>query len=68
MALIECPECGEEVSEKAEACPNCGVPLSPRESSDGGENVLTRNRGCGDIFIFGGLLLIVLFLFAVGSC
>lgn len=69
MALIECPECGEEISEKAEACPNCGVPLSPpRESSADGENFLTRNRGCGDIFIFGGLLLVVLLLFAVGSC
>lgn len=29
MALIDCPECGEEVSEKAEACPNCGAPIRP---------------------------------------
>ena len=26
MALIKCPECGKEVSDKAEACPNCGYP------------------------------------------
>lgn len=69
MALIDCPECGEEISEKAESCPHCGVPITLPQSSDGGgENFLNRNRGCGDIFIFGGLLLIVLFLFAIGSC
>jgi len=27
MALVECPECGHEVSDKAKMCPNCGVPL-----------------------------------------
>lgn len=30
MALIECVECGRQVSDKAEACPNCGHPVSPR--------------------------------------
>ena len=26
MALIECPECNHQVSDKASACPNCGFP------------------------------------------
>lgn len=26
MALIRCPECGKEFSDKAHACPNCGCP------------------------------------------
>lgn len=26
MALITCPECGKEISDKAEFCPNCGIP------------------------------------------
>ena len=26
MALIECPECGKTISDKAECCPNCGLP------------------------------------------
>ena len=26
MALIKCPECGKEFSNKAPACPNCGCP------------------------------------------
>lgn len=28
MALIECPECGEQVSTLAAACPHCGFPMS----------------------------------------
>lgn len=27
MALIKCPECGKEISDKAESCPNCGYPV-----------------------------------------
>lgn len=27
MALIKCPECGKEVSDKASACINCGYPI-----------------------------------------
>lgn len=29
MALINCPECGREVSDKAASCPNCGVTINP---------------------------------------
>lgn len=28
MSLIKCPECGKEVSDKAEVCVNCGYPIS----------------------------------------
>ena len=27
MSLIHCPECGKEISDKAESCPNCGYPM-----------------------------------------
>lgn len=27
MALINCPECGKEISDKVKACPHCGYPL-----------------------------------------
>ena len=30
MALIECPECGKEISNAAFSCPNCGY-IIPRE-------------------------------------
>lgn len=25
MAMIKCPECGKEISDKATACPHCGA-------------------------------------------
>ena len=35
MALIKCPECGKEVSDKANACIHCGYPLiSPIDDPD----------------------------------
>lgn len=27
MALINCPECGKEISNKATSCPHCGNPM-----------------------------------------
>lgn len=27
MALIKCPECGKEVSDRAKACPSCAYPI-----------------------------------------
>lgn len=28
MSLIKCPECGNQISDKAEKCPHCGIPSS----------------------------------------
>ena len=27
VMLIKCPECGREISDNAEVCPNCGYPV-----------------------------------------
>lgn len=27
MALVKCPDCGKEISSKADKCPNCGYPV-----------------------------------------
>lgn len=27
VALINCPECGKEISDQAASCPNCGTPI-----------------------------------------
>ena len=27
MAVIKCPECGKQVSDKAKFCPSCGYPF-----------------------------------------
>jgi len=34
MALIKCPECNKEISNKANMCPNCGFPLDKLEILD----------------------------------
>lgn len=36
--LINCPECGKEISDKAESCPKCGYPLKASKDSDKGES------------------------------
>lgn len=33
MALIKCAECGNEISDKAAACPNCGAPVAGAASA-----------------------------------
>lgn len=33
MALIKCPECGKEISDKAEKCPHCGYPIEEIENT-----------------------------------
>lgn len=30
MALIPCPECGKDISDKAFSCPSCGCPIAKR--------------------------------------
>lgn len=42
MALIKCPECGKEISDKSDRCIHCGYPL-PKES--------------GNMFLFNGVQL-----------
>lgn len=34
MALIKCPECGKEISDKAGRCPHCGYPIDQRIDPD----------------------------------
>jgi len=37
MALIKCPECGHDVSDKATACPGCGFPMAAQDSRSSGQ-------------------------------
>ena len=39
MALIVCPECGKEFSERAAACPNCGCPNDFLQKKDEKEKI-----------------------------
>ena len=50
MALIECRECGHEVSTKAKSCPNCGA-------------IQKNERGCSYYFVIGILFLVILIIY-----
>lgn len=39
MALINCSECGKEISDKASTCPNCGCPVEKMDA----ENICSIN-------------------------
>ena len=34
MAMINCPECGKEISDLAQSCPNCGFPMAFSSASN----------------------------------
>lgn len=38
MALISCPECSKSISDKAVACPHCGVPTPRQDMPQTGPN------------------------------
>ena len=47
MALIKCPECGHQISDKAPVCPSCGVEIAGK---------IVRCPNCGEIhFISDGI-------------
>lgn len=39
MALIQCEDCGRDVSDRAPACPNCGAPIAAAADKDAPEGV-----------------------------
>ncbi len=51
MALIKCPECGTEVSDKAMTCPKCAYPIQkPKEER---EVVFSFDKAAGQVFNTG---------------
>lgn len=41
MAIIKCPECGRQISDKAPTCPSCGVEIAGK---------ITKCPNCGEIY------------------
>lgn len=41
MAIIKCPECGRQISDKAPTCPSCGVEIAGK---------ITKCPQCGEIY------------------
>ena len=52
MALIKCPECGNEVSSSAVACPKCGYPVANSSSVCNDPGATTPNHaGTNDVVV-----------------
>ena len=77
MALITCPECGTEVSDKAEKCPKCAYPLNPNNpispqiterktevivKAKEGCFLQTLNMGCMVVAVIIGLIILATLL------
>ena len=46
MALIKCPECGIDVSDKADKCPKCGYPLIEKK-----DDLQVKNNTKPDVIV-----------------
>ncbi len=71
MPIINCPECGERVSDAAVSCPHCGYPLSPSSphpetTSRTRSSPLSRvykNKPAGIIMLVLGIAMLPLTIF-----
>ena len=62
MALINCNECGNEMSDKAKNCPKCGCPNSFFEENNNTEQLPEKKKE-SIIGIFGAFLSFIIFSF-----
>ena len=64
VALIQCWECGRDVSSQAPSCPNCGAPVQPPSS---GEEAPEKVSVSGDCFMGTKPMLVKLAVKAIQS-
>ena len=62
MALTPCPECTQQMSAEADACPHCG---HPNKKIAARKNDNTQNVGC--LLIIVGLILLAFLPWIVGG-
>jgi predicted amidophosphoribosyltransferase len=65
MALINCPECGENVSDKAEKCPKCSFPMQTTSKNTEGFFLQSLNFGCMFVIYFIIAVVIIFILFTI---
>lgn len=68
MAMIQCPECGREVSDQAATCPGCGCPLGVASVAPAKHEKEASLRGGAIVGLVGGLSFIaVLVVLTIGT-
>lgn len=75
MAMVKCPECRKEISDKAESCPNCGYVLVKNDLHRVRRTKIdyaAPDKKMGNILIwegvlciFGGIILIPIFFISI---
>lgn len=60
MALIKCEECGIDINDKAELCPNCGCPIKLKDNDVTGES---KSKSLAFIYLFIIIAIIVTIFF-----
>ncbi|MGG7036712.1 MAG: zinc-ribbon domain-containing protein [Flavobacterium sp.] len=69
MSLIHCPDCGKQVSDNANICPNCAYPLSNLKNNVTKISPITKNNELvvvGYIAVFLSLFIFPIFFMLVG--
>lgn len=67
MAIINCPECGSHVSDKAEKCPKCAYPIQQKNKQGEGLFLQSLNFGCMFILVTGGAIVLFFILISFFS-
>jgi len=62
MAMINCPDCKREVSDKATSCPGCGYPLQQAQQERNLSDLLIGKRWQARSQTLGGSILEVMFM------
>jgi uncharacterized membrane protein YvbJ len=67
MAMTKCPECGTEVSDKAEKCPKCAYPISGQSSAEKVQIIEQTSKRLKKQMIFAILAMILGLIIAISS-
>lgn len=75
MALVSCPECGREISDKVSACPHCGYPLAedsqvqpaPQQVELASVNLGPKDPAVKKKVLIGGAFVVVIIVAIIGA-
>ena len=71
VALIQCPECGKDISDKAETCPHCGCPMKAKPDIVNGRQVQTIEKTAKQYkgqMVLSTIMLLVGIILLIGTC
>ncbi len=60
--MIKCPECGKDISDKANSCPSCGFTLNSQSTQQAAPKSTKKKKGC----LIGCIVFLVLIM--IGFC